>query len=170
MLFRSLGQSLAFRGDMNARENFFDTAERRDSILRLASLINYNAKRNTPASGYLKIDSITTSESVFDSNGLNLANLLINWNDTTNPDWQEQFTAILNAALITNQNIGNSGNSQTINGILTSEYSVNLVPGVIPVFRFAAAIEGANTDFEAVSATSSGQNYVYEAKIGRAHV
>ena len=94
-LIAYLGQSLAFRTDLNARENFFDTAERRDSILRLASLINYNAKRNTAASGYLKIDSITTSESVFDSNGLNLANLLINWNDTTNQDWQEQFTSIV---------------------------------------------------------------------------
>jgi len=162
-LIAYLGQSLAFRTDLNARENFFDTAERRDSILRLASLINYNAKRNTAASGYLKIDSITTSESVFDSNGLNLANLLINWNDTTNPDWQEQFTAIFNAALITNQSIGNPGNTQDINGIMTSEYSINMVPNVIPVYRFNAIIEGTTTTFEAVSATSAGQNYVYEA-------
>lgn len=162
-LIAYLGQSLAFRTDLNARENFFDTAERRDSILRLATLINYNAKRNTAASGYLKIDSITTSESVYDSNGLNLANLLINWNDTTNPDWQEQFTSILNAALINNQNIGNPGNTQDINGVMTSEYSINMVPNVIPAFRFSAQIEGASTNFEVVSATSAGQNYVYEA-------
>ena len=162
-LIAYLGQSLAFRTDLNARENFFDTAERRDSILRLASLINYNAKRNTAASGYLKIDSITTSESVFDSNGLNLANLLINWNDTTNQDWQEQFTSILNAAMITNQSIGNPGNTQDINGIMTSEYSVNIVPGVIPAYRFASTVEGSSTTFEAVSATSAGQNYIYEA-------
>lgn len=162
-LIAFLGQSLAFRTDLNARENFFDTAERRDSILRLASLINYNAKRNTPASGYLKIDSITTTENVFDSNGLNLANLLINWNDTTNEDWQEQFTAIFNAALVANQSIGNSGNSQDINGITTSEYSVNLVSGAIAAFGFSTPIEGNNTNFEVVSATSAGQNYVYEA-------
>jgi hypothetical protein len=161
-LIAFLGQSLAFRTDLNARENFFDTAQRRDSILRLASLINYNAKRNTPASGYLKIDSITTTENVVDSNGLNLANLLINWNDTTNEDWQEQFTAIFNAALVVNQQIGQSGNSQNINGIMTSEYSVNLVPGLIPAFGFTAMVEGNSTKFEAVSATSAGKNYIYE--------
>ena len=162
-LIAFLGQSLAFRTDLNARENFFDTAERRDSILKLASLINYNASRNTPAAGYLKIDSITTTESVFDSNGLNLANLLINWNDTTNEDWQEQFTAIINASLISNQSIGDSGNSQDINGIMTSEYSVSLLPGVIPAVRFSAVVEGSATNFEVVSPTSAGQNYVYES-------
>ena len=34
-----LGQSIAFRTDLNSRENFLDTAERRDSIIRLAKLI-----------------------------------------------------------------------------------------------------------------------------------
>ena len=56
-LIAFLGQSLAFRTDMNARENFFDTAERRDSILKLARLISYNPKRNIEASGYLKFDN-----------------------------------------------------------------------------------------------------------------
>ena len=39
-LIAFLGQSLAFRTDLNARENFIDTAERRDSILKLAKLIS----------------------------------------------------------------------------------------------------------------------------------
>ena len=46
-----LGQSLAFRADLNARENFLDTAERRDSVLKLARLISYSPKRNIAASG-----------------------------------------------------------------------------------------------------------------------
>ena len=41
-LIAFLGQSLAFRGDLNARENFIDTAQRRDSVLKLARLISYN--------------------------------------------------------------------------------------------------------------------------------
>jgi len=161
-LIAFLGQSLAFRADLNARENFFDTAERRDSILKLARLISYSPKRNTGSSGYLKIDSVSTSETLFDSNGLNLSNLLISWNDTANPDWQEQFTTILNAALINNQSIGKSGNTNTINGIQTDEYSVNLVPGVIPRYGFSAIIENNSMEFEAVSATSSGESYIYE--------
>ena len=161
-LIAFLGQSLAFRGDMNARENFFDTAERRDSILKLARLISYNPKRNTSASGYLKIDSVNTTENLFDSNGLNLSNLLISWNDTANPDWQEQFTTILNAALISNQVIGKPGASNTINGIQTDEYSINLTPGVIPRQSFNAIVENSSMNFEAVSASSSGTSYVYE--------
>ena len=61
-LLAYLGQSLAFRTDLNSRENFIDTAERRESILRLAKLINYKAKRNSPARGLLKITKIRTTE------------------------------------------------------------------------------------------------------------
>ena len=161
-LIAFLGQSLAFRTDLNARENFIDTAERRDSILKLARLISYNPSRHINASGQLKIDSVSTTESVFDSNGLNLSNLLINWNDTANPDWQEQLTTILNAALVSNQQVGNPGNSNTVNGIETDEYSINLPSGVIPRVSFNAIVENSQTPFEAVSATTVGQSYIYE--------
>jgi hypothetical protein len=162
-LIAFLGQSLAFRTDLNARENFFDTAERRDSILKLATLISYNAKRNITASGLLRIDSISTTESVTDSNGMNLSNLVISWNDSANPDWQEQFTAIINSALVNSQTVGNPGNSQVLNLIQTDEYGVNLVDGVTPTVAFTARIEGSDTDFEVVSATSAGESYIYEA-------
>ena len=46
-----LGQSLAFRTDLNARENFIDTAQRRDSILKLARMLSYNPSRNVAAQG-----------------------------------------------------------------------------------------------------------------------
>ena len=161
-LIAFLGQSLAFRTDLNARENFFDTAERRDSILKLARLISYNPKRNTSASGYLKIDNVSTTENVFDSNGLNLSNISIAWNDTANPDWQEQITTILNASLVNNQAIGKPSNSQSISGIKTDEYSINIAPGVIPRYGFNAIVENNSMRFEAVSATSSGETYIYE--------
>ena len=45
-------------------KTFLETAERRNSVLRLARLINYNAKRNQPATGMLKIDSISTTQDV----------------------------------------------------------------------------------------------------------
>ena len=161
-LIAFLGQSLAFRTDLNARENFFDTAERRDSILKLARLISYNPKRNTSASGYLKIDNVSTTENVFDSNGLNLSNISIAWNDTANPDWQEQITTILNASLVNNQAIGKPGNTQSISGVKAEEYSINIAPGVIPRYGFNAIVENNSMRFEAVSATSSGETYIYE--------
>ena len=157
-----MGQALAFRTDLNTRENYLDTAERRDSVVRLANLVSYTAKRNTAAEGMLKVFDVTTTENVVDYNGVNLSNVTVNWADPTNPDWQEQFTAIINAALVDTQRVGRPGNRQTILGVRTDEYAVNLVPGFLPVIPYAATIDGVNMPFEAVTATSIGRDYVYE--------
>ena len=161
-LIAFMGQSLAFRTDLNARENFIDTAQRRDSVFKLARLISYNPKRNLPATGYLKVDAVSTTETVFDSNGLNLAGLLISWADSGNDNWLEQFNAILNAALKTNQVIGKPSNSQTLNGILTNEYQINLVQNIIANYRFTSIVEGAQLPFEITSPSSMGESYLYE--------
>jgi hypothetical protein len=157
-----LGQSLAFRTDLNARENFIDTAQRRDSILKLARMLSYNPQRTNSASGLIKFDAISTTESVYDSNGNNLANTTIYWNDITNNNWLEQFTAILNSALTSNQAIGKPGNSQTLNGIRTDEYTVSLNPNTLPLAPFSVNIQNIAVNFEAVSATTLGQTYIYE--------
>jgi hypothetical protein len=161
-LIAFLGQSLAFRTDLNARENFLDTAERRDSILKLARLVSYNPKRNIPASGFLKFESIQTSETVFDGLGNNLSNTLVTWNDNTNENWLEQFTAILNATLVDQQSIGKPGGSKDINGIATSEYTVKLVNSIIPTQSYTASVAGIATPFEVVSATTADKEFVYE--------
>jgi hypothetical protein len=161
-LIAFLGQSLAFRTDLNARENFIDTAERRDSVLKLARLISYNPKRNTAASGVLKIDSVSTTETVTDSNGTNLSNLLISWNDSSNENWLEQYTAILNAAMVNTQVVGKPGAANTINGMQTDEYSINVIPGATPIYKFTAKVENNSMNFEVVSASAAGQSYVYE--------
>jgi hypothetical protein len=162
-LIAFLGQSLAFRTDLNARENFLDTAERRDSVLKLAKLISYNPKRSIPASGYLKIDSVTTTENIYDSDGFNLSNGIVNWNDPANDSWLEQLTTILNSALTSSQIVGRPGNSQTLNGVVTDEYSLNIVSSVIPVFRYDSSVGGKRNSFEVTSATSADNSYVYEA-------
>src|ERR1700676_1267232 len=40
-----LSQNLSYRVDLNTRENFLATTERRDSLLRLASLVAYKVNR-----------------------------------------------------------------------------------------------------------------------------
>lgn len=157
-----MGQSLAFRTDLNTRENYLDTAERRDSVVRLANLVSYTAKRNTEASGYLKVFSVSTTENLTDYNGINLANLTVNWADPTNLDWQEQFITIINASLTNAQKFGNPGNRQTILGVDTQEYTINLVPGFLPVIPYTATVDTVNMPFEVVTATSIGEDFVYE--------
>lgn len=163
-LIAFLGQSLAFRTDINARENFIDTAERRDSILKLARLLSYNPKRNIPASGLLKIDSVSTTETIFDSVGTNLTNLAVSWNDTTNENWLEQFTAIINASLTSTQVVGKPGASQIVNGIKTDEYSVDVLNNLLPTYGFVASVAGVSYPFEVVSASTQGQSYIYETE------
>jgi len=157
-----MGQSLAFRTDLNTRENYLDTAERRDSVVKLANLVSYTPQRNVEASGYLKVFSVSTTENITDYNGINLANLTINWADPTNLDWQEQFTNIINASLVNTQKFGNPGNKQTILGVDTQEYTINLVPGFLPVIPYTATVDTINMPFEVVNSTSFGETFVYE--------
>lgn len=159
-LIAYLGQNLSFRVDLNARENFLETAQRRDSILRLAQLISYVPKRNTPASGLLKVTAVSTSESVYDSNGTNLAGTTIGWNDPTNPDWYQQFINIMNAAM--SSNFGIPADKANIGGISTEQYRVNSSNADVPVFSFNKNINGTPMSFEIVPCSFAGKDYIYE--------
>jgi hypothetical protein len=157
-----MGQALAFRNDLNIRENFIDTAERRDSVVKLAELVSYTPKRNEEAQGYLKVYNVSTTENVIDYNGTNLSGVTVNWNDPTNASWQEQFTVIVNAALVDSQRFGKPGATKNILGVETQEYSLNLVPGYLPVVPFTSTVDGTSMIFEAVSSTFQDTDYVYE--------
>ena len=151
-LIAFLGQNLSFRIDLNARENFLETAERRESVLRLARLLSYNPKRNKPANGLLKVEAIKTTESVFDSSGINLSGLTIRWNDVSNNQWFEQFTKIMNASLPLNNSIGRPLKQQDVDGIPTEQYRINSLNTDVPTFKFTKTVEGVNTRYEVVSA------------------
>jgi hypothetical protein len=159
-LIAYLGQNLSFRIDLNARENFIETAQRRDSILRLAQLISYNPSRNVPANGFLKLTAVSTTDNVFDSNGTNLANAVIVWNDSTNPDWYQQFINIMNSAMTSN--FGNPVGRDTIDGILTEQYRLSSSNQDLPIFNFSKNINGTPMSFEIVPCIFTGKDFVYE--------
>jgi hypothetical protein len=159
-LIAYLGQNLSFRVDLNARENFLETAQRRDSILRLAQLISYTPARNNPANGFLKLTSVSTSDNILDSNGVNLANTNIGWNDPTNPDWYQQFINIMNSAM--GSVFGNPSDRKVIDGITTEQYRVNSANRDTPIFNFTKNINGVPMSFEIVPCTFSGKDFLYE--------
>ena len=150
-LIAYLGQSLAFRIDINARENFLETAERRESILRLAQLLSYNVKRNLAANGLLKIDQISTTEEVIDSTGRNLSNIQITWNDPTNTNWFDQYTKVINAAMVVGQEFGVPQKFDTIDNIYTEQYKLNSSQADVPIYAFNKTIDGRNVNFEVTS-------------------
>jgi hypothetical protein len=161
-LIAFLGQSIAFRVDLNARENFLELAERRDSVLRLARLISYNAKRNIPAKGLLKFTTVRTTETVVDSNGRNLAGQVITWNDPSNASWLDQFTKVMNAAMPATQQFGNPAAKADIYGIPTSQYRFQGSNTDVPVYAFSKSIAGKSMNFEITSTTFSGEEFIYE--------
>jgi hypothetical protein len=162
-LIAYIAQALSFRVDLNARENFLETAERRNSVLRLARLINYNAKRNRPATGLLKIDSISTTQDVRDSSGTNLANSTIVWNDSANSNYREQFTSILNAANQTGQLFGSPRESSSIGGIKTEVYTLSSNQVDLPIFNFTKSVGGISRVFEIVPSTINNSDTIYES-------
>ena len=157
-----MGQGLAFRNDLNTRENFIDTAERRDSVIKLANLVSYTPKRNLESQGYLKVTSIRTTQNVTDLNGFNLGNVPVLWNDPANPNWLEQYNTIINAALINTQRVGLPANTAQILGIKTDEYTLQIPAGTLPVVPFSTIVNGLNMNFELVSTSTVVEDYVYE--------
>ena len=162
-LIAYVAQALSFRVDLNARENFLETAERRNSVLRLARLINYNAKRNQPATGLLKIDTLSTTQDVRDSSGTNLANSTVVWNDSANSNYREQFTAILNAANQTGQLFGQPRETDKIGGVDTEIYTLSTNQNDLPVFQFAKSVGGISRSFEIVPSTINDSDSIYES-------
>jgi len=162
-LIAYLGQNLSFRVDLNARENFLETAQRRESILRLAQLINYNPKRNTPANGFLKITSISTTENITDANGVNLSNTPIAWNDPSNSNWYQQFLTVINNAMPADITFGKPYDRKSISGIPTEQYKINSAITDVPLFTFSKSVSGVSMEFEIVSSTFAESTYIKES-------
>lgn len=161
-LIAFLGQSIAFRVDLNARENFLELAERRDSILRTARMLSYNPKRNIPAQGLLKFATVQTTENVLDSSGRNLSGQVISWNDSSNANWKDQFLTIINSALNLNQQYGNPIDKATIYDISTEQYRFEGSNTDVPLYSFNKVISSRSMTFEITSTTFKGQDYIYE--------
>ena len=101
-----VGQNLAFRMDLNARENILDTAEKRESVLRIARMLSYKPKRIRPAQGFLRVNSIVSSDQIVDSTGVNLSNKTVNWGSDPSELEYDRFIKIMNAAFQPNNKFG----------------------------------------------------------------
>jgi hypothetical protein len=157
-----LGQSLAFRIDLASRENFIELAETKESVLRIARMLSYNAKRTVAASGLLKFTTVSTTDTIIDSNGKNLAQQLITWNDPTNNNWLEQFLTVLNSAMADNTEFGRSQGSATIQGIPTEQYRFRTVTADVPLFSFSKTVASRGVNFEIVSTAFKNSENIYE--------
>ena len=146
-----LGHSLSYRLDMNTRENFMDTAERRASILQMAKTLGYNKTRPINAKGFMKITSLSTDENVYDNLGVSLAGKTVNWNDSNDIDWYENFISVLNSAFSSTTKIQNPTSTLTVADVEHSLYEINETLETKNVnYSFSANVDGKSRNFEAV--------------------
>lgn len=150
-LFAWISETYAYRLDLNAHENFITTAQRKESVLRLAKLLSYNASRNIPARGLVKITSISTTERVFDSRGNDLSNKIIIWNDINNDNWKEQFLLAISRVL--NQDFGTvlPSDRVQVEDVLFELYSFNNNPLEYNVIKYDINVSGQSYPMELTS-------------------
>lgn len=147
-----LAGTLAYKTDIAARENFLETAEARESVIRLARFLSYNATRNQCARGLLKVTSIQTDDTITDAFGSNLQNTAVIWNDPNNAEWFDQMTLILNGAFFQTNQFGVPVSSATVGNVATQIYGLNSAFGNCNL-TFASTINGISMPFEVINTT-----------------
>ena len=161
-LIAYLGTSLAFRADINSRENFIDTAERRESIIRLAQMVNYVPKRNIAASGMFKIIAVETDQQLVDANGLDLNNTTIFWNDPNNGDWFDQFIQVCNAAFTTSSPFGRPSKSGTVGNVSTDLYQLNNILRLNVTYQTSISVNGQRYPVDICNPDFVNNGYIFE--------
>jgi len=167
-IFAYVAEIIAYRLDLNAHENFITSAQRKESVLRLAKLISYTPSRNIPARGLVKITSVQTSEKVYDSFGINLANRKIIWNDANNVNWKNQFIIVMNRVM--NREFGSVIPSERvqIDDVLFESYdlknsSADNSVGT-SVFSYTTTAEGGNSLPMELVPTTFANNLITERR------
>lgn len=146
-----LAHSLSYRYEQAARENFFDTATLRESVIKLAKAYSYRPKRNRAANGLCRISSIRTTEPLFDVNGVNIANQVVKWNQSGDAEWFSKFIAIINRAFTSTNPFGRPLSRDSFNNIQHELYSINRVDSGQATYPFSAPVNTRKVGFEMVS-------------------
>lgn len=149
-LMAFMGHNLAFRNDLNSRESYLSTAERRDSALRIAEFLGYTPTRNVVANGYLKIDSIKTTETVYDVDGNSLANVDLQFEDVSDTTTYQNFITVMNSIFISSNQFGTPYSKFTRDGISNEIYRTKST-NTEPSKEFNGSISGSRATFGAHS-------------------
>lgn len=138
---------IAFKQDINARENFLELAEARESILRLARFLSYNPRRCQPARGLLKLIEVRTDEDIYDASGVNMNGVTIRWNNSEDTNWYDRFLLILNSALVGTNSFGIPLKTGSVSNVATHLYRLNGSLGE-NALAFNAKVNGTQMPFE----------------------
>ena len=155
-----MGHNLAFRVDLNSRNNFLSTAERQDSVYKLAEFIGYTPRRNVSAFGEMKVISAKTNEQVIGSAGTSLGGQEIKFESTSNVNNLDDFIAVMNSVLQFGNQFGSPKKQTTVSNIQQQFYELNNTAGQIK-FDVTGVANGVSSTFNIVSVDYEN-NIVYE--------
>lgn len=145
-----LGQGYSLRNDVNATNNFIDDADRRQSIINIARTLNYRPKRNIPAHGSLKIDSVETTEKIYNSNGSNISNDRVFWNEKGNHTWYDSYIKIIESAFKSKHKFGHPSKEHRSSNTRLELYELSQREEQSYVYPFFDSINGVQYRFEIV--------------------
>ena len=130
-LIAQFGHNLAFRADLNTRNNFLSTAERQDAVFKLAEFVGYQPRRNVTAFGELKVVSVKTNETVLGSDGTTLSGKEIRYESTSNINNLDDFVTVMNAMFSGGNQFGTPRINTNIAGKKVEYYNLNTTVEVI---------------------------------------
>lgn len=154
-------QSLSYRIDLNTRENFLSTAERRDSLLRLAYNIAYKVNRTQAATGELKITSIRTTQRLLDLDD-NPISGTIKWNDTSDQDWFDKWLIIMNSVFSSRTKWGTPLRRYKTTASDINLYRLNSPSPSTGVYNFNSPTSSGSLPFELVNVLLNETTGIYE--------
>lgn len=158
-----LQQNLAWRSELNSRENMLQMAERRESLLQLANNIAYKVSRVRCATGELKITRITTTQTVYDPDGQPIES--VTWNDPTDPDWLEKWITVMNEVFSKRTPFGKPQSKYSENGNTVAVYRLKSLAPANGSYDFTASVGGQSLPFNAFNPFLNVDTGVYEESI-----
>ena len=157
------GHNLAYRVDLSARNNFLSTAQKQDSVFKLAEFLGYQPRRNVPAFGEMKVVGIKTNEAVIGSAGTSLGGTEIKYESTDNVSNIDDFITVLNATLENSNQYGSPKKSSIINGVQSEFYDINNTPNQIK-FDVEGKVVGKSSTYEIISSEYDNVNKAFTEK------
>lgn len=155
-----MGHNLAFRVDLNSRNNFLSTAERQESVYKLAEFLGYTPRRNVSAFGEMKVVSVKTNEPVIGSAGTSLGGQDIKFESTSNINNLDDFIAVMNGVLQFGNQYGSPKKQTSVGNITQQFYDLNNTANQIK-FDVPGIANGQSSTYNIVSIDYS-DNIVHE--------
>ena len=156
-LVAQFGHNLAYRVDLNSRNNFLSTATRQDSVYKLAEFLGYQPRRNTTAFGEMKVVGVKTNESVIGSAGTSLGGKEIRFESSDNINNLDDFITVMNAVMELNSQFGSPKKQLVIDGQQHQFYDLNNTANQIK-FDLNGIANGASSSFNIVNLDYDSQS------------